>query len=235
MTTAVRPDADDTEDLVRLRAVLAPRRATAGAAAGLVLAAALTGCGGDSGDSDNADRPNLEGSSSSDPAPSSEPGTPSAPSGDDATPQGKPDDVGNDVYPRKITAQGADAEAVAEAWLDYWRTRIASYGAAEVLPEMGAVATDEAMSDVVNYVETLRTRNLHTEGDLVIDVDQIKVDGETATLHSCMDNYSTDRDAKGKPVELLLPFYDATGALVLQDGAWRVSSVEITTSGGKCS
>lgn len=144
------------------------------------------------------------------------------------------DSTGNDVYARDIVAETPDQQAVADAWVAYWAVRSASYGAAEVSPDLGTVATGSAATEVIDYVAMLASKKWRTEGDLIIDVSSVEVDGDSAQLVSCMENGTVDRDAAGEPVEPLVPYYDTTATLVRSDDAWRVSDIDLTT-GGTCS
>lgn len=203
---------------------------TAALTATLVATLALAGCGGE--DPDPQPRLELDQQTSSSPAseaPTSEPAEP-------ATAAGRPqdaDEVGNDVYAGALDVDGAKRTAVAEAWVAYWRLRVAAFAVAEVGTDIGTAATGSALTDIVDAVADLAAQDRTTVGDLVVGVDKVTIDGDTATLSSCLRNYGTDRDAAGKPVEPLEPFLDATGQLVLRGETWLVSALEVRT-GGPC-
>lgn len=204
---------------------------TAALTATLAAAFVLAGCGGDPGPQPRLELDQQTASST----PPSEP--PVSEPAESATDAGRPqdaDEVGSDVYVGTLDVDGAQRTTVAEAWVAYWRLRLASYAAAEVGPDIGTVATGEALDDVVGAVADLAAQDRTTVGDLVVSVDKVTIDGETASLTGCLRNFSTDRDSGGEPVEQLRPFYDTTGQLVLQDGTWLVTSLEVRT-GGPCS
>ena len=98
---------------------------------------------------------------------------------------------------------------------------------------LNAMVEIDALTGLVNTVETLAAQGHYTEGDLIIDVDRVVVDGDTATVRSCMQNFGTDRDASGEKLENVRPFLDATGSLERADGAWRLATLEVT-DGGPC-
>lgn len=184
----------------------------------LLVACILSACGGSSEPDEPA--PTIGGDAETS-TPSETPTPSEAP-----TSAGDPadaDDSGNDVYARDIVAETPDQQAVADAWVAYWTLRSASYGAAEVSPDLGTVATGEAASEVIDYVAMLASKKWRTE-----------VDGDSARLRSCMENGTVDRDASGEAVEVLVPYYDTTATLVRSDDAWRVSDIDLT-SGGACS
>lgn len=195
----------------------------------LLVACILSACGGSSEPDEPA--PTIGGDAETS-TPSETPTPSEAP-----TSAGDPadaDDSGNDVYARDIVAETPDQQAVADAWVAYWTLRSASYGAAEVSPDLGTVATGEAASEVIDYVAMLASKKWRTEGDLIIDVASVEVEGDSARLRSCMENGTVDRDASGEAVEVLVPYYDTTATLVRSDNAWRVSDIDLT-SGGACS
>jgi hypothetical protein len=195
----------------------------------LLAACVLSACGGSS--EPDGPVPTIGG----DPATSTPSETPTP--SEAPTTGGDPadaDDEGNDVYARDIVAETPDQQAVADAWVAYWTVRSASYGAAEVSPDLGTVATGSAAAEVIDYVAMLASKKWRTEGDLIIDVSSVEVDGDSAQLASCMENGTVDRDASGEPVEPLVPYYDTTAMLVRSDDVWRVSDIDLTT-GGTCS
>jgi len=95
-------------------------------------------------------------------APTSEP----APS-TSATPV-RIDQSGHSAVPGRLSV-GPEREAVAQAWLAYWRVRVDAFYAAELDPAaLGVVATDDAADQVVSYVGHLQQNDLHTVGAVAL-------------------------------------------------------------------
>lgn len=206
---------------------------TRASAAALLLCAALglSGCSaGDEAtsppDIGSSERPTASVTTPFDPSSAPESPTPGASS------TGAFDDKGHDVLPGKVATRNAEQNAVSEAWLAYWRVRLASYDSVSVDPvALGQVATGSAASEVTGYVETLRRRGHHTVGDMTIGVSRVRVHRDRARLRSCIENRGTDRTEAGKPVEVLTPFYLFAGTLERASGGWRVSSLTILNKG----
>ena len=203
-----------------------PIRKSVTFAISLVCLAALTACSNDDGSSPPlvlGDGPSNAGSSVASPSVTPETsettGTPT-----------RFDKKGHEVVPGKLSTQGAAEEAVAEAWLAYWRVRLDAFNAAELDPSaLGEVAADDAADDVIAYVGYLQEKGLHTEGDLLMDVDRVKVNGEQAELRSCATNKTVDRTKDGSAAEPVNPFYVFLGQLRRQAGQWRVDDVAIAS------
>lgn len=193
-------------------------------AAVLMAAAGLSACGND----EPADPPNIGGSSSG--AAESSPGEPGEGSAEEsgaesgAATEETFDDQGHESFPGRVAADDPEEEAVAEAWFAYWRVRADAYGEVKVsADELGKVATGAAASDVVGYVKYLRDNGLHTQGDSLIGISDIKIQGGVAALTSCMQNKSVDRDADGKAAEKLTRHLTFNGVLQRQGDTWVVS------------
>lgn len=193
------------------------------------VGAALAGCS-----ADRAQLPAPDLSSSA--TPTSATSTSAAPSPSSTEDKGTEgfDDSGHQAFEGRGRVKGAEERAVARAWLAYWQVRQDSYHSAEVDPaELGRVASGEAISQVVGYVRTLQRTKQHVEGDVRINVEKVRVKGDTATLDDCFENRTTNRNARGEPVERLTPFYRFRGDLVRVSGHWVVTGL-VTTSSGVC-
>lgn len=140
------------------------------------------------------------------------------------------DAKGSDIIPGDLEVSGDDQQAVADAWIEYWRVRAEAFHRAELDPDaLGAVATGSAAEQVISYVQHLQSNQLHTVGDSVVGVRNVRIDGKTAVLESCFVNKSVDVDADGEPVEDLNAFYRFRGELTRAGGAWLVSDVSISS------
>lgn len=163
--------------------------------------------------------------------------TPSEPTGTSTSPEDEPsqapsaddgdfDDKGHSVFRGDMDVTGAQRKSVADAWLAYWQVRLDAYYDVEVDPSvLGQVATGDAAAEVVGYIETLRQKGLHTDGDFKLDVSEVRISGGKATLLSCATNRTTDRRKNGRPVERLQPFYEFQGELERVSGTWVVSNL----------
>lgn len=138
------------------------------------------------------------------------------------------DDVGSDVLPGAIKVQGADQQAVVDAWLAYWTVRTDTFLDAQLDPAaLGEVAQGDAADQVISYAAYLQQKGRTSEGDIRLSVSRVRIKGDRATLRSCGENQSTERRADGKPAEQLRPYYELRGALVRQEtGQWLVTEVD---------
>lgn len=138
------------------------------------------------------------------------------------------DGKGHEAVAGLLQVRGPAQREVAEAWLDYWQVRLDAFHAAEVDPaRLGEVASGEAADQVIGYAEHLAGEDLQTVGDMRLGVDQVAVKGDRATLRSCTENKTVDRNSRGRAVEPLSPFFVFRGRLVREGGAWRVSDLSI--------
>lgn len=168
-----------------------------------------------------------------DPSVSEEP-TPTETPSPTSEPEGEFDDEGHVAMRGDIKAPGAEQQGAVDAWLSYWQVRMDAFAVPEADPAaIGAVASGDAASQIVSYVRYLEQRRLHTEGDLLFDVSDVKVKGDGAVLQSCVVNRSIDRRANGRAAEPLTPFYEFEGHLVRVSDTWAVTRV-IDTGGGPC-
>jgi hypothetical protein len=191
----------------------------------LVLALALSACGGAEKKVDVA----VGDGGADDSTPTAAPSTGSKAGTPAATPTAAAtffDNEGHEVLRGDVEAGNAAEQAVADTWFAYWTARLNSYGEVAVDPSLGSVAAVEALSDVVGYVNLLRSKKLHTVGDSKFGVTNIEVQGTGATLDSCMVNKSVDQREDGSNAEVLTPFYVLKGTLSQVGGKWRVVKVE---------
>ena len=183
----------------------------------LLVASSLAACSSE--DDGGPPPPSIASSSPSSASPS-----PSA----SASAAGSFDDKGHDVVAGTVKASTPDQRAVADAWLAYWRFRLAAYNAADAdVSQLGKVATGDAAGDVTGYVRTLQAKGHHTVGDMRIGISRIKVAHDRATLRSCIENRTTDRTRAGKPTEPLKPYYVVSGTAERASSTWRIASVTI--------
>lgn len=192
-----------------------------------LAALALVGClvvvAGCSQDEPAGPPPTIGADDASSAAPSEE-ATPSAP----ADPAGGFDDEGNEAFLTAEAAQPVPAkQEVVDAWLAYWKVRLAAFGGPELDPAaLGEVASGKAAEQVISYVRYLEDKKLRTQGDLRLGVERLRVTKDRARLTSCADNLSVDVRSNGKPAEALKPFYTIGGTLERVEGqAWVVTDV----------
>ena len=145
-------------------------------------------------------------------------------------PSDKPDGKGREVFNGRIVATTPAAKAVAVTWIGFWQMRLRILNAAKIDAELvGRYAVGTAVNDLVGYVGYLTKNKLHVEGDLLVGISTVAVKGETATVRSCINDWSTDVDARGVPKAPPERFLEVTGTLTTVEGEWRVSKAEITS------
>lgn len=135
-----------------------------------------------------------------------------------------PDSKGHEVFAGRITASAADQKAAADVWVGFWRMRLNSLYAAKLDPAAATqFAQGKALDDMVGYIGQLSKKKLHVEGDMMIGVSSVAVSGGTATVESCVNDWTIDVDAKGVPKSTPSRFFQARGTLTKVAGGWRVS------------
>jgi hypothetical protein len=136
------------------------------------------------------------------------------------------------VVTGRIRADGPRERAAADAWVGYWRARIEAFHRADAgSPALAEVATGAALRSVRRGVANLRASGSHTVGTLTVNVRAVKVAAGSAAVDSCLTNRTLDVDARGRPVESLVPAYGMRGTVVADGSSWRVSAVEVYSSG----
>lgn len=202
------------------------RRVAALAAATLWAVPVLAGCGSDSGPSgiaDAADAPTTAATT----APASSTPTPTADR------DGGPPAEG--VVPGRLVVDGPEEQAVADAVVAYWTEIYRMYSAAEVDRDaFAALATGRAYDGPVDYVAELASRRHRQSGGGIIAVNDVTIDGDTATTSSCLRNGAVNVDRSGAPVEQLVPFYVLREELVRQGPDWRVAVSFVEAESTRC-
>jgi hypothetical protein len=186
------------------------------AVSGVCLVGALAACSGEKPSS----LPTLSESSSSGVTPTPTV-TPSA-----VTPSAAktPDSKGHEVFVGQSTATKADQKAVADVWVGFWRMRLNALFAAKVDPAAASeYVQGEALGNMVDYVGQLAKKKLHVQGDMMIGISSISISGSTATVDSCVNDWSIDVDAKGVAKGKPSLFFQSRGTLTKVAGGWRVS------------
>lgn len=146
---------------------------------GATLVVALAGCG-----DDESTQPQL-GPEPTEQSSASEPTDATATTTEAAEPF---DAKGDELHRGRVKADDAHERAVAEAWFEYWQTRITAYHKADVDAEvLGAVAEGEAVREVIDYVAQLQSDGDHVVGDTSVGISDIEVRGELAAVKSCFE------------------------------------------------
>lgn len=197
-----------------------PRRLVAVALTACLLAGVVA-CSGN----EPSSLPTLDESSSGvtpTPTPTPSAGTPST--------SKTPDSKGHEVFAGRITATAADQKAAADVWVGFWRMRLDSLYAAKVDPAAASqYAQGKAVDDLVGYIGQLSKKKLHVEGDMTIGVNSVAISAGTATVESCINDWTIDVDAKGAPKSTPSRFFQARGTLTKVAGGWRVSRAALVS------
>jgi hypothetical protein len=158
--------------------------------------------------------------------PSSTPTSAATPPPASRTPDGK----GHDVFPGRVVASTAEAKSVAAIWLGFWRVRMSILNAAKMDADaLSRQATGAAITDMVGYVGYLSKSGLRVQGDVRVGLDAISVKGAGATARSCINDWSTEVNAKGVPKAPATRFVQLSATFVKIEGEWRVSRVAISS------
>jgi hypothetical protein len=119
-------------------------------------------------------------------------------------------------------ADTAEEKAVVEAWMTYWKAVVKTYD--DLVPAAGlASARGGPRDDVLSYLSTLKDEGRRSVGWTRENVLSVEVDGNSASLTDCAENFSFEVDAEGRPTEEVTPFYLETGQLTKDGDRWVVT------------
>lgn len=130
-------------------------------------------------------------------------------------------------------AKTAEEKAVVEAWTSYWKAVYQTYGDGEPAPGLD-VARGAALDRALDYLNELKSKNRRSVGWTRINVTQIEITGDAATLRDCSDDFSFEVDESDTPVEEVVPFFENLGSLSKVDGEWKVTGVDVTALESSC-
>lgn len=191
----------------------------------LTLALSLGACG-DDGDDDSSRKVNLDTTPSASPGdePSKETSSVKEAEGD------KP--VDGQVQRGLNPAKSGEEKAVAEAWFAFWAEITRSYTTVEIdRDRLAELATGEAFSNPVAYVDQMKSAKTHNEGGSIAGITDINMDGDSAEVSSCIRSSLIEVNKKGVPVETLTPFITSKETLKKEGPAWRVVEHAVEPSG----
>ncbi len=119
-------------------------------------------------------------------------------------------------------ASTAEERAVVDAWMAYWQGAADTYYSYKVTPEFEQVARGQARSSILGYLADLKAKKKRVVGWARDNVTSVSVDGGSATVHDCTENFTFSVDAEGEPLTKPPPYYDVTGTLQKSQGQWTV-------------
>ncbi|MRK01148.1 MULTISPECIES: hypothetical protein [Aeromicrobium] len=122
-------------------------------------------------------------------------------------------------------AKTAEEKSVVEAWMIYWDAVATTYDELEPAPGLDR-SRGKPLKDVMDYLDLLKARNHRSVGWTRDHVLGVSVDGDSAVLRACSENFSFEVDADDNPVEDVTPFYWTTARLSRDDGRWILTSVD---------
>lgn len=187
-----------------------------------VAVLALSACGGsDDSDSVKPAKP-VTPSASASAAPAETPtATPSAEPLPTTTPEAAK--VAVAVLGSSV-AKTAEEKAAVDAWMTYWQAVSATYDKLEPAPGLDQ-ARGKPLTDVLDYLEQLRTKKHRSVGWTRDHVLAVGIKGDSAVIRDCSENFTFEVDAAGKPVEEVTPFYSIVAQLTRTDGRWLVTGL----------
>jgi hypothetical protein len=123
----------------------------------------------------------------------------------------------------RSSADTTQEQAVVGAWMDYWQAASDTFYRVRPTKELLAVARDQALSSVLDYIGTLAHDQRRVVGWAKDHVTSVEVHGDTAGVRDCTENFTFSVDRDGDPVTRPTPFYQVTGSLARVDGRWYVT------------
>jgi hypothetical protein len=209
--------------------------ATAIAAAGLL---ALTACSGSPDSSATAPASSTASSANSSATPTATRSGPVPPTPLAYTPE-DPDKIGSWVEVSAPENLSVDQRAALTTWTSYWQINMQAFNTfglnvstAASVKALDAVATGKARALTIEGVTNRRQHHGFTVGVVRYEVNEVRVNGNSATIRGCVDDRSYEVDQQGKTV-VSAPGRSPLGdSLVRQGTRWLVS--DSPTLSGKC-
>jgi hypothetical protein len=130
-------------------------------------------------------------------------------------------------------AKTPEEQAVVDAWMTYWKAVSQTYDTLEPAPGLDS-ARGKPLTDVLDYLNKLKTRNHRSVGWTRENVLKISVKGDSAAISDCAENFSFEVDGDNKPVQDVTPFYSTIGQLTKEDGRWVVTQLTSEGSSTDC-
>lgn len=130
-------------------------------------------------------------------------------------------------------AKTPEEKAVVTAWMTYWQAVSDTYADLEPSPDLD-VARGKPQTDVLDYLNELRTKKQRSVGWTRDHVTRIEIVDGAAVVADCAENFSFNVDEDGEPVQEVTPFYELRGSLQEEDGRWIVTAVDSTDRQEDC-
>jgi hypothetical protein len=214
----------------------------------VVCAAAFAGCGdaspsNDAGSTSTASASATASSTSTMPSGGATGTAPDQPSGQPSARASRTPHLPRDqveaaaLHTSVLVRSSADTsreEAVVAAWIDYWQATSDTFFFLRPTQQLRAVARDEALSSVLNYIGTLKHDKHRVVGWAKDHVTSVQVDGDRARVRDCTENFTFSVDVDGDPVTRPTPFYEVTGTLQKDAGRWYVTRTHSTNLTSSC-
>jgi hypothetical protein len=199
----------------------------------LMCAAALAGCTDDNpkkaASTPSPTESSTSGGASSTQSPSDLPAS--------ATPTAPPTESEGPSFPRDRTeaaslhlaylessvAKSAQEKAVVNAWMSFWQGAADTYYLYKPTDQFLAVARGKAKNDILDYTSDLKSQHHRVVGWSKDNVTDVTVDGNTATVEDCTENYTYTVDREIEPLTRPTPYYEVTGTFKKEGGSWTVT------------
>jgi hypothetical protein len=121
-------------------------------------------------------------------------------------------------------ADTPEEQAVVDAWMKFWQAAADTYYFAMPTKSLKRTATPEIQQSIVRYMKGKKAKGERVVGWSKDNVLAVHLDGDSATIHDCTQNYTFSIDEDGDPATRPTPWYDVTGTLQKVDGSWVVAS-----------
>ena len=207
----------------------------------MCAAAALAGCSDDS-PKKPASTPSPTSSSSSSPSDSSS-NTTTAASPTDPPSQSEGPSFPRDrteaaslhlAYLESSSAKSSDEKAVVDAWMSFWQGAADTYYLYKPTDQFLGVARGTAKSDILAYMGDLKSKNRRVVGWAKDNVTGVTINGDSATVKDCTENFTYTVDREIEPLTRPTPFYEVTGTLKKEDGRWTVTDQKSKSLNRSC-
>lgn len=137
-------------------------------------------------------------------------------------------------YLQSSVADSPDEEAVVAAWMSFWQGAADTFYLWKPTKQFLAVARGPAKRDILDYAGELKSKHNRVAGWSKDNVRKITIDGNTATVRDCTENYTYTVDQEIEPLTRPTPWYDVTGTLKKEDGGWRVTAQKSKDKSKSC-
>ncbi len=126
------------------------------------------------------------------------------------------------AYLESSVADSQQEKDVVSAWMSFWQGAADTYYLYKATDQFLGVARGKAKRDILDYMADLKAKQHRVVGWSKDNVTDVTIDGNTATVQDCTENYTYTVDREIEPLTRPIPYYEVTGTFKKEKGRWTV-------------